>query len=45
MGRTEKDDLKKFEKNNTKIALNILHAKKEKMYPVYILKHNSNCEN
>ena len=30
---SEKDDLKKFDKNNTKIALNILHAKKRKNVP------------
>ena len=40
----EKDDWKKFEKNNVTIALNILYAKKEKIYPAYISKHNSNCE-
>ena len=34
----------KFEKNNVTIALNVLYAKKEKMYPAYLLKHNSNRE-
>ena len=40
----EKDDLKKIEKNNVTIALNVLYAKKEKLYPVYFSKHNSNRE-
>ena len=26
------------------IALNVLYAKKEKIYHAYVLKHNSNCE-
>ena len=30
---SEKVDWKKFEKNNLTIALNVLHAKKEKIYP------------
>ena len=30
---SEKDDWKKFEKNNPAIALNALHVKKEKIYP------------
>ena len=29
---SEKDDWKKFEKNNVTIALNVLYAKKEKIY-------------
>ena len=33
---SEKDDRKKFEKNNVTIALNVLYAKKEKIYPAYI---------
>ena len=41
---SEKDDWKKFEKNNVKIALNVLYAKKEKMYPAYVSKSNSNRE-
>ena len=41
---SEKDDWKKFEKNNVTIALNVLHAKKEKIYPTYVSKHNSNRE-
>ena len=31
-------------KNNVTIALNALYAKKEKIYPVYVSKHNSNHE-
>ena len=41
---SEKDDWKKIEKNNVTIALNVLYAKKEKIYPTYISKHNSNRE-
>ena len=41
---SEKDDWKKFEKNNVTIALNVLYAKKEKIYPAYVSKHNSNRE-
>ena len=29
---SEKDDWKKFEKNNVTIAFNVLYAKKEKIY-------------
>ena len=39
---SEKDDWEKFEKNNVKIALNVMYAKKEKVYPSYVSKHNSN---
>ena len=35
---------KKIEKNNLTIVLNVLYAKKEKIYPVYVSKHNSNRE-
>ena len=35
---SEKDDWKKFEKNNVTIALNVLYAKKEKTYPAYVSK-------
>ena len=42
---SEKDDWKKFEKNNVTIALNVLYVKKEKIYPAYVSKHNSNREN
>ena len=31
-------------RNNAKTALNILYAKKGKIYPAYIWKHNSNRE-
>ena len=41
---SEKDDWEKIEKNNVIIALNVLHAKKEKIYPTYVSKHNSNRE-
>ena len=39
---SEKDNWKKIEKNNVTIALNVLYAKKEKIYPTYVSKHNSN---
>ena len=39
---SEKDDWQRFDKNNRKIALNVLYAKKEKIYPAYVSKHNSN---
>ena len=35
---------KELEKNNVTIALNVLHAKKEKTYTAYVSKHNSNRE-
>ena len=35
---------KKIKKNNLKIYLNILYAKKEKLYPAYVSKHKSNRE-
>ena len=41
---SEKEDWKKIEKNNVTIALNVLYAKKEKIYPAYVSKYNSNCE-
>ena len=37
--------MKKIEKNNVTVALNVFYAKKEKIYPVYVSKHNSNPEN
>ena len=40
----EKDIGKKIKKNNVTTALNVLYAKKEKMYPAYVLKNYSNCE-
>ena len=41
---SEKGDWKKIEKNNVTIPFNVLYAKKEKIYPAYVLKHNSYCE-
>ena len=41
---SEKDGWKKIEKNNVTIAFHTLHAKKEKIYPVDVSKHNSSCE-
>ena len=35
---------KKNEKNNVTVVLNVLYTKKEKLYPAYDLKHNSNRE-
>ena len=35
---------KKFEKNSVKIALNVLYAEKEKIYPACVSKHKSNNE-
>ena len=32
--KSEKEDWKRFENNNVTIVLNVLHAKKEKIYPV-----------
>ena len=39
---SDKDDWKKFEKNNRTAALNVFYTKKEKIYPSYVSKHNSN---
>ena len=41
---SQKDVQKKFQKNQGAIALNVLYAKKEKIYPTYVSKHNSNHE-
>ena len=41
---SEKYHWEKSEKNNVKIALNVLYAKKEKIYPAYVWKYNSNHE-
>ena len=41
---SEKDNWKKFKKNNVTIALNVWYAKKEKIYPAYVSKRNSNSE-
>ena len=38
---SEKDDWKKIEKNNVTIVLNVFYAKKEKIYPAYVSRHNS----
>ena len=35
---------KKTEKNNVAIALDVFYAKKEKIYPAYVLKHYSNLK-
>ena len=40
----EKYDWKKFEENNQTIALNVLYAKKERLYHAYVSKNNSNRE-
>ena len=42
--RKKKNDWKKFEKNNVAINLDVLHAKKEKIYPAYFSKHNPDRE-
>ena len=39
--QSEEDDWKKLEKNNLTIALDILYAKKEKICPGHVSKHNS----
>ena len=41
---SQKEDWKKIEKNNVTIALNVLYAKQEKIYPNCVSKHNKNCE-
>ena len=41
---SEKDDWKKFKKDNATIAFNVSLAKKEKVYLAYVSKHNSNRE-
>ena len=38
------DNWKNIEKNNLAIALNVLYAKKEKIYPAFIPKYNSTHE-
>ena len=42
--KKKKNGLKKFEKNNVTISLNVLFVKKEKIYPAHVSKHNSNRE-
>ena len=44
MFHQKKDDWKKFEKNNVTLAFDVLYAKKEKLYPAYVSKHNLDCE-
>ena len=41
---SEKYDWEKFKKNDLTIALNVLYAKKEKIYPTYVSKNISNYE-
>ena len=41
---SEKDDWKKFEKNNLTISLDVLYATNEETYPSYVTKQNSNHE-
>ena len=41
---SRKANWKNFEKNNRKTALNILYAKKEKKYPLYVSSYNSKLE-
>ena len=36
--------MEKFKKNNGTIVLNVLYTKKEKIYPAFVSKHNSNHE-
>ena len=40
--QSRKGDQKKFEKNSVKIAFNVLYTEKEKIYPAYVWKYNSN---
>ena len=41
---SENDDSKSFEENNQTIAPNVLHAKRQKIYPAYVSKHTLNRE-
>ena len=41
---SEKDDWKKWEKSKITIVFNYLYAEKEKIYPAFVSKHNSNRE-
>ena len=41
---SEKYYRKKFQKNSVIIAVSVLYAKKEKIYPAYVSKYNSNPE-
>ena len=42
---SEKHDWREFEKNNLTIGVNVLYTKNEKIYPIYVSKHNSNRKN
>ena len=42
---SENDDWKKLEKNSLTITLNVLYAKKEKMYSAYVSKQTQSVEN
>ena len=41
---SKKDDLRKYQKNNVTFSFSVLYAKKEKIYPAYVPKQNSNRE-
>ena len=41
---SKNDDWKQFGENNLTITLNVQHVKKGKIYPAYISKQNSKCE-
>ena len=41
---SEKDDWRKYEKNNLTFAVNILYAKTEKIYSAYVSKNNPDRE-
>ena len=41
---SEKDGRKKIDKNYGTIAVKVSYAKKNKLYPAYVSKQNSNCE-
>ena len=41
---SENNDWKKIDKSNLLIAFNVFYSKNGKIYPAYILKHNSKHE-
>ena len=41
---SDKDDWKRFWKNNEQLLLIFCMLKKKKIYSAYVSKHNSNCE-
>ena len=41
---SKKEDWKKFEQNDSTIALNVLHIKEMEICPAYISKMNSKCK-